>query len=103
MAAQPAARRRRTSTQTPTPGTFNVPQPYGVQVAAKRNRIDVQEGGATDSYQTRAPIDPTANVQITVDPDSQTNLGDGPGVTIVLHLYARQRADPANSHRHRGR
>ena len=46
--------------------------------------IDLEEGGATDSYQIALQSIPTANVQITVDPDSQTNLGAGAGVAIVL-------------------
>jgi hypothetical protein len=46
--------------------------------------VDVVEGGATDSYQIALQSIPTANVQVTVDPDSQTNLGAGAGVAIVL-------------------
>ena len=46
--------------------------------------MDVVEGGATDSYQIALQSIPTANVQITVDPDNQTNLGAGTGVAIVL-------------------
>lgn len=78
---------RQTSTyvaQTPTPDTFNAPQTYGVQILQSAGRVDVQEGGATDSYQLALLSIPTANVQITVDPDSQVDLGAGPGVPIVL-------------------
>jgi endonuclease/exonuclease/phosphatase family metal-dependent hydrolase len=70
--------------QTPTPGTFNQAQTYGVQVLQSAGRIDVQEGGATDSFQLALLSIPTANVQITVDPDNQTDLGAGPGAAIVL-------------------
>lgn len=78
---------RQTSTyvaQTPTPGTFNTSYPFGLQFLQSASRVDVQEGGATDSYQIALVSIPTANVTITVDPDSQTNLGAGAGVAIVL-------------------
>ena len=70
--------------QTPTPGTFNTTYPHGVEFLQSGSRVDVQEGGATDSYQIALQSIPTANVQITIDPDSQTNLGAGAGVAIVL-------------------
>jgi hypothetical protein len=70
--------------QAPTPGTFNQVLPIGVLVLQSAARVDVVEGGATDSYQIALQSIPTANVQVTVDPDSQTNLGAGAGVAIVL-------------------
>jgi len=70
--------------QTPTPGTFNVPPPYGVQFIQSGVRVDLEEGGATDSYQIALQTIPTSNVTITVTPDGQSNLGAGPGVPIVL-------------------
>ncbi|HEX5472702.1 MAG TPA: hypothetical protein VFW73_12500 [Lacipirellulaceae bacterium] len=70
--------------QTPTPGTFNYDQPGGVLILQSAGRIDVEEGGATDSYQLALLTIPTANVQITVDPDNQIDLGAGPGGPIVL-------------------
>ncbi len=70
--------------QTPTPTTFNQAQPYGVLVLQSALRVDVEEGGATDSYQLALQSIPTANVQISVDPDNQTDLGAGAGVAIVL-------------------
>jgi hypothetical protein len=48
------------------------------------SRVDVEEGGTTDSYQLALLSIPTANVQITVDPDGQTDLGAGAGNAIVL-------------------
>ena len=70
--------------QMPTPGTFNQAYPGGVQFIQSGSRVDVQEGGATDSYQIALQTIPTSNVTITVDPDSQTNLGSGAGVPIML-------------------
>lgn len=70
--------------QAPTPGTFNTPQHYGIEFVQSGTRVDVVEGGAIDSYQIALESIPTANVQITVDPDNQTDLGAGAGVAIVL-------------------
>ncbi len=70
--------------QTPTPGTFNTTYPYGVEILQSNSRVDVVEGGATDSYQIALLSIPTANVQITVDPDNQADLGAGAGAAIVL-------------------
>jgi hypothetical protein len=70
--------------QTPTPGTFNQALPFGVLVLQSAQRVELVEGGTTDSYQIALHSIPTANVQITVDPDSQTNIGAGAGVAIVL-------------------
>ncbi len=46
--------------------------------------IDVAEGTLTDSYDVVLDSVPTADVEITVTPDSQTDLGAGPGTAIVL-------------------
>lgn len=70
--------------QTPTPGTFNTIYPYGIEFLQSDSRVDVSEAGVTDSYQIALQSIPTANVQITVDPDNQTDLGAGAGVAIVL-------------------
>ena len=70
--------------QAPTPGTYNQSQPFGVLVLQSGARIDLEEAGATDSYQIALQSIPTANVQITVDPDSQSDLGAGAGAVIVL-------------------
>jgi endonuclease/exonuclease/phosphatase family metal-dependent hydrolase len=70
--------------QTPTPSAFNQALPFGVLVLQSGGGVSVAEGGATDSYQIALQSIPTANVQITVDPDNQTDLGLGAGVAIVL-------------------
>jgi endonuclease/exonuclease/phosphatase family metal-dependent hydrolase len=70
--------------QTPTPGTFNASYLYGAEILQSGSRIDVQENGATDSYQIALQSIPTANVSVTVDPDNQTDLGAGAGVAIAL-------------------
>jgi hypothetical protein len=78
---------RRTDTyvaQTPTPGTYNQLLHVGVQIIQSASRIDVAEGGATDSYQIALESIPTANVTIIVDPDNQIDLGAGAGVAISL-------------------
>ena len=45
---------------------------------------DVTEGGRTDGYTIVLDSEPTANVDVTVTPDNQTDLGSGPGTPIVL-------------------
>ena len=70
--------------QTPTPGTFNQALAFGVLVLQSAQRVELVEGGTTDSYQIALQSIPTANVQITIYPDNQTNLGAGAGVAIVL-------------------
>jgi endonuclease/exonuclease/phosphatase family metal-dependent hydrolase len=70
--------------RTPTPGTFNQAQSPGIIVLQSDSRIDVEEGGITDSYQIALQTVPTSNVLVTVDPDSQTDLGAGAGVALVL-------------------
>ncbi len=70
--------------QTPTPSAFNQALPIGVLVLQSASRVDLVEGGATDSYQIALESIPTANVQITVDPDNQTDLGAGADTAIVL-------------------
>ena len=46
--------------------------------------IDVAEGSLNDSYVVILNSMPTADVDISVTPDSQTDLGAGPGAAIVL-------------------
>ncbi|HEX4415432.1 MAG TPA: lamin tail domain-containing protein [Lacipirellulaceae bacterium] len=70
--------------QTPTPGMYNQLPHVGVQIIQSASRVDVEEGGTTDSYQIALESIPTANVTITVDPDDQTDLGAGAGVAITL-------------------
>jgi hypothetical protein len=70
--------------QAPTPGTYNQPIVGGVQFVQSAGRVDVVEGGATDSYQIALTSIPTANVVITVDPDNQIDLGAGAGLAIML-------------------
>ena len=56
----------------------------GVTIAESGGTTDVTEGGAADSYTVVLDSVPTANVDVTVTPDSQTDLGGRPGTTIVL-------------------
>jgi endonuclease/exonuclease/phosphatase family metal-dependent hydrolase len=70
--------------QIPTPGTYNTARPFGVEMLQSGSRIDVAEGGVTDSYQLALLSTPTADVQITIDPDNQADLGTGGGAAIVL-------------------
>ncbi|AFY85156.1 DUF4347 domain-containing protein [Oscillatoria acuminata] len=44
----------------------------------------VTEGGTTDSYQLVLTSAPTANVNITITPDVQTDLGNGAGTAVTL-------------------
>ncbi len=74
----------RTSLKLQRPAPINQPPHVGVQIIQSASRVDVAEGGATDSYQIALESIPTANVTITVDPDNQTDLGAGAGVAISL-------------------
>ena len=68
----------------PTPGALNAPPDAGVLFLQSGSRIDVAEGGFTDSYQLALDTIPAATVTIQVTPDAQTDLGAGPGVAIAL-------------------
>ncbi|KAA3663098.1 MAG: hypothetical protein DWQ04_11605, partial [Chloroflexi bacterium] len=46
--------------------------------------MHVTEGGATDSYDVMLASEPSADVMITLDPDVQTDLGNGAGNSISL-------------------
>jgi hypothetical protein len=70
--------------QAPTPAGLNQTSPADVLVLQSAQHVDIAEGGTTDSYQIALLSIPTANVQVTVDPDDQADLGAGPGVAIVL-------------------
>ncbi len=56
----------------------------GVTITESGGTTDVTEGGPTDSYTVVLDSEPTANVDVTVTPDSQTDLGAGAGTAIVL-------------------
>ena len=58
----------------------------GVTITESDGSSDVTEGGATDSYLVALDTTPTANVDITITPDSETDLGAGAGVPIVLNF-----------------
>ena len=70
--------------QAPTPDALNLPLNPGVLFMQSGTRVDVEEGGLTDSYQISLDTFPTHDVMITVAPDGQANLGAGAGVAIVL-------------------
>jgi len=55
-----------------------------VLVLQSAAHVDVVENSISDSYQLALLSIPTANVQITVDPDNQTDLGAGAGLPIML-------------------
>ncbi len=56
----------------------------GVTITESGGTTDVAEGGVGDSYTVVLDSVPTANVDVTVTPDSQTDLGAGAGTAIVL-------------------
>lgn len=70
--------------QAPTPGAPNQAAATSVIITQSGSRVDVEEGGATDSYQIALLTVPSADVMITVDPDDQTDLGAGADVAIML-------------------
>jgi xanthine/CO dehydrogenase XdhC/CoxF family maturation factor len=57
----------------------------GVTITQTAGSTQVSETGPTsDTYSVVLDIPPTSNIAITVDPDDQTDLGAGPGNSIVL-------------------
>ncbi|MCA9261387.1 MAG: lamin tail domain-containing protein, partial [Planctomycetales bacterium] len=70
--------------QLPTPKALNDPPVARISVFQNAGRLNTAEGGAADSYQIVLTSFPTANVDIVVSPDSQTDVGAGPGVAITL-------------------
>ena len=51
----------------------------GVTIAESGDTTDVTEGGPADTYSVVLDSVPTANVDVTVTPDSQTDLGAARG------------------------
>ncbi len=56
----------------------------GVTVTESNGSTDVVEGGAMDSFTVQLDTIPTAAVDVEVTPDSQTDLGNGPGNPVTL-------------------
>lgn len=57
---------------TPTPGTANATIPAGVTITQSGGTTIIAEGGATDTYTVVLNTQPTANVTVTITPDSQS-------------------------------
>ncbi|MFG0288949.1 MAG: lamin tail domain-containing protein, partial [Rhodopirellula sp. JB044] len=68
---------------TPTPGALNVPRQPGVVVLNSEN-LTATEGGSADNYSIQLTSVPTADVNLTIDPDDDIDLGAGQGAPIVL-------------------
>ncbi len=66
----------------------------GVIVTESGGSTDVAEAGSSDDYTVVLTSEPTQDVTITVDPDSQTDLGAGPGATITLTFTALDWSTP---------
>ncbi|KAA3664513.1 MAG: hypothetical protein DWQ04_05355 [Chloroflexi bacterium] len=73
-------------------GTIQNDDTASVTVTESGGSTNVTEGSATDSYTLVLTSEPTANVTVTVDPDGQTDLGNGAGSAITLTFA------PANWH-----
>ena len=63
--------------------TSSTPTP-GITFVESGGSTEVAEGGATDSYTIALDTLPTANVVVTVTPDSQIDLGAGDGVPVAI-------------------
>ena len=55
-----------------------------ITIAESGSSTNITEGGSTDSYDLVLTSQPTADVTVTVDPDGQTDLGNGAGSPINL-------------------
>ena len=58
----------------------------GVTITETAGSTDVTEGGATDTIEIALDTTPSAQVDITVRPDAQTDLGNGAGADITVSL-----------------
>jgi len=57
----------------------------GVSITQSGGATNINETGPTsDSYTVELNSMPVADVTVTVDPDTQTDLGSGPGVAVML-------------------
>lgn len=66
----------------------------GVSIVQSGGSTDVIEGGATDTYTVVLTTNITSNVTITVDPDIQTDLGNGNGALITLTFTSSNWSTP---------
>jgi hypothetical protein len=55
-----------------------------IVVAEAGGTTAVTEGGATDKYEVKLATHPYADVTVTVTPDAQCDVGNGPGVATTL-------------------
>ena len=66
----------------------------GVTISESAGTTDVVEGGATDSYTIVLDSEPTAGVTLTVNPDSQSDVGGGAGAAINLTFTSANWSTP---------
>ncbi|MDM8561370.1 lamin tail domain-containing protein [Candidatus Parabeggiatoa sp. HSG14] len=59
----------------------------GVIITQNSGSIAVTEGGATDSYTVKLNTAPTNDVNITVTPNAQTDVGNGAGIAKTLTAF----------------
>ena len=72
---------------TPGAENFDVPASPGLIVTESNDSTEVSEAGQTDSFQIGLTTNPTSPVTVTVTPNnSQIDLGNGPGVAVVLNF-----------------
>ncbi|MEO1528344.1 MAG: lamin tail domain-containing protein [Planctomycetota bacterium] len=77
------------ATNTPLAANTSVEPTEALIVVESGGTTDVTESGATDTFTIGFSTNPTAAVDVTVTPDSQLDLGAGPGVAIVLNYSNR--------------
>ena len=68
----------------PVVADFQVLSPIGVTISESFGGTSVSEAGTTDSYEVVLDSVPSANVAVQVFPNSQLNLGAGPGAPVDL-------------------
>ncbi|MGL5135550.1 MAG: calcium-binding protein, partial [Planktothrix sp.] len=64
--------------------TINDNDTPSVEINQSQESTDVSEAGVTDFYEVILTSQPTANVTLTIKPDSQTDLGNGQDSPITL-------------------
>ncbi len=72
------------SDHLPTVADYSIATVAGVAIRPTGTGTRVIEGGSNDTYTVSLTAVPTANVTVTLTPDSQLDLGSGPGVATQL-------------------
>ena len=77
------------ATNTPLAANTSMEPTPALTITESGGSTDVSESGATDTFSIGLTTNPASSVTVTVTPDSQVDLGSGPGVAIMLTFTDR--------------